>query len=103
VNIPKKHIWVIISIFVLLITLSAFSSALPDGLEWVIHKLNQGDKETSYLNTPFSDYNVHPGLPDEINQILSAVIGIGIIIVLSLIYARIKQKSKTGSSRSHEA
>ena len=99
----KKQIWIIIPIFVVLITLSAFSSALPDGLEWVLHKLNLGGKETPYLNAPFSDYNLHSGLPDQINQILSALIGIGIILALSLIYARIKQKRKTGNPRNHEA
>jgi hypothetical protein len=97
-NMPKKYIWIIVAIFVVLITLSAFSSALPDGLEWVLHKLNLRDKESAYLNTPFSDYNVHPGLPDQINQILSAIIGIGIILILSLIYARIKNKSKNWNS-----
>ncbi len=85
--------WSVISGFIFLVILTIFSSSLPDGLEWVAHRLGFITREKPVFHAPLADYTLSSGLSPAANQILSAVLGIGIITAVLLIISRLLQSS----------
>ncbi len=75
----KQVVWMILLVLGVLVVLTAFSSALPDGLEWVAGKLGFLQREREVYQAPLADYTVHSRLPAGINHILSAILGIGVV------------------------
>ena len=72
-------------IFVLLLalgTLAAYSSSKPDGLEKILQIFDLEKAFDLHHNIPFADYVISPGFPEILNQFLSALLGIGIIMVV---------------------
>jgi len=96
----QRHLfwWGGLLIFILLIILTIFSSPLPDGLEWVAHRLGFVDQEKPFFPAPLADYTISSGLSPAANQILSAILGVSIIVVFLLALSRLLKHSNKGGS-----
>ncbi|MEJ2634766.1 MAG: PDGLE domain-containing protein [Calditrichia bacterium] len=79
--------WIIFGIFIILLLLTIFSSSLPDGLESVAGKLGILHHDNPQHAAPLADYTVSSQLPSGLNQILSGLIGAGLLSgIIYLIY-----------------
>ncbi len=101
-SIQRKGFW-IAGLLAILILLTMFSSTLPDGLEWVAHRLGFQQRETGPPLTVFSDYTISRHLPPGLNQVLSALLGALLLAgILFLVSKWTASCSKKGNG-SHEA
>ena len=99
----KKNIIVLFLLFLALIVLTGYSSSLPDALEWVIGHFDSGGRENPVFKAPISDYTLSSEFSNLTNQIISAILGIGIIFAIAFVYAKIRQNTNKGNSENNEA
>ncbi len=95
----SRNLMIVLIGLVFLIALTAFSSALPDGLEWAAAKLGFLSREQEMYHAPLSDYTLHSRLPEAVNQILSAIIG---IVVLTGAMVGVQRLFRNRSRNPHE-
>jgi hypothetical protein len=79
-------------IFLIITVLTAFTSSLPDGLEWVLHRFGIEGEEAPFFEAPAADYTLHDGLPESINRVISAILGMTIIFFIFFIWLKWRQK-----------
>lgn len=70
---------VILVVLLIFVLLTAFSSTLPDGLEWTAKKLGFLQKEKPAMAAPLNDYSVSNSFSSQTNQIISAILGMLIV------------------------
>jgi hypothetical protein len=99
----KKTIILLFLLFLALIVLAGYSSSLPDALEWVIGHFDSGGKEKAVFRAPVSDYTLSSEFSNFTNQIISAIMGIGIIFAIAFVYAKIRQNTSKRNSENNEA
>jgi len=83
-NLPLRKIQ-FFQILILLLALgviAAYSSSKPDGLEKILQIFDLEKAFNLDHNIPFADYVISPGFPEILNQFLSALLGMSIIMVL---------------------
>jgi hypothetical protein len=97
-----KALFLLFLVFLILIILSAYSSSLPDGLEWVINRFDSEANDSFLFQAPFSFYTFSSEFSDRTNQMLSAILGIGIIFSISLLYSRLRQHTIKGNRGNRE-
>jgi len=89
-------------LFLVLSILAAYSSSKPDGLEKVLQvfALNKTPNADDFERG--EDYLIFPGLSETQNQFLSALLGIGIIVVLvyfmNKISVRLSKRDRTDNA-----
>jgi len=71
--------------------LSLFASPLPDGLERVAEDHGFAEKAKELFSSPFPDYSL-PGLGGALSTSLAGVLGVLLILLLTLLWARVLRK-----------
>ncbi len=71
--------------------LSLFASPLPDGLERVAEDHGFAEKAEELFSSPFPDYSL-PGLGGALSTSLAGVLGVFLILLLTLLWARVLRK-----------
>ncbi len=87
----------------LLVFFTIFSSSLPDGLEWVAHRLGFQEREASAPVALFSDYTISQHLPAALNQILSALLGSLLLAGILFLLFRWQSCRNPDRKQNHEA
>ena len=88
VKLPNFILFTITFVFLLLAILATLSSNYPDGLENVLQQFHGNQESGSNVTAPFSQYVIHPEFDPWLNQILSALLGMGIILMIFLLIKR---------------
>ena len=78
----KHHCFLLLILFLLLGILAAYSSSKPDGLTRILQIFALDKAVIADQNVLFADYIISPGFPEILNQFLSALVGMGIIMFL---------------------
>ena len=98
----KKTIFILFLVFLVLIVLAGYSSSLPDALEWVLGQFDSRGNENPVFRAPISDYTLNSEYSSFINQIITAILGIGIIFSIAFVYAKFRQNTNKGNSENNE-
>ncbi|UCF65059.1 MAG: hypothetical protein JSW33_04305 [bacterium] len=92
---PQVLFLILPSMLLLLAILTALSSHQPDGLENIIQRFQGDQKSGVTVSTPLSDYVMNMDFDPWLNQFLSAMLGMGIILIIfSVINGVISAKTK---------
>jgi len=85
----KYHRFQVLILLLLLGILAAYSSSEPDSLTRILQFFAPENAANADQNVPFADYVISHGLPGILNQILSALVGMGIIMLLIFLIYKI--------------
>ncbi|MEM2205373.1 MAG: PDGLE domain-containing protein [Candidatus Hadarchaeales archaeon] len=73
--------------------LSLFASPLPDGLERVAEDHGFAEKAKELFSSPFPDYSL-PILGGALSTSLAGLLGVSLVLLLTLLWARVLRKRK---------
>jgi ABC-type transport system involved in multi-copper enzyme maturation permease subunit len=86
---PNFILFTILFVFLLLAIVATISSNYPDGLENVLQRFHGNQESDINVTAPFSQYVIHPEFDPWLNQSLSALVGMGIILMIFLLIKRV--------------
>ena len=102
-QLKRKTRFLLFLVFAVLVILSGFASSLPDGLEWVLERFGSENMADSFFQAPASDYTIHRTLPEYGNRMISAILGIAIILFLFYIVHKWYHPNKKRNQDQDEA